>query len=92
MECRDLLADLQDCKDAIVQAYKQINMKCLGYSVRVQGCVSDCLGESSEDSQDAKTVGCGCGDQAEMLKDCERGVLAKVVRSYDIDDIVHVDD
>lgn len=88
MQCRDLRADVQDCKDAIIQAYKEINMKCLGYSVQVQLCVSDCFGDSSEDSQDGD--GCSCGDKAERLKECEMGFVVRQVRSYGIEDIVRL--
>ena len=90
MQCRDLRAYVQDCKDAIIQAYKEINMKCLRYSVQVQLCVSDCFQDSSEDSHDEDGDGCSCGDKAERLKECEIGFVVRQVRSYGIEDIVHL--
>jgi hypothetical protein len=92
-QCINLRADVQDCKDAIVSAYKRINIKCLGYSVQVQLCASDCVGESSEDSEENKGGDCGkiCGEKADRLKECEREVVAKELRWYGIQDIVSLD-
>jgi hypothetical protein len=90
-ECREMQADLDDCREAILSAYKEINIRCLGYSVQVQLCASDCLGESSEDSQDENGGGCSCGEKADLLKNCERIYVAKEIRAYGLQDVVTVD-
>ena len=91
----DLREDVQDCKDAIVAAYKQINLKCLSQSVQVQVCMADCLEESSsEDGKGGNDRGdCKrrCSDKADRLKVCERGYVSKQLNSYGIQDIVSLD-
>lgn len=91
LECREKQADLVDCRDAILSAYKEINIRCLGYSVEVQLCASDCLGGSSEDSEDENESGCSCGEKVDRLKNCERGFVAKEVKAYGLQDVVNVD-
>ena len=94
LQCTDLRYDVEDCKSAIITAYKRINMKCLGYSVQVQMCLRDCLEESSEDSeQNESRVDCNkvCEVKADFLKGCEKEIVAKELKSYGIQDIISLD-
>ena len=92
VQCIDLRDDLQDCQDAIISAYKQVNMKCLGQSVQVQSCALDCEGESSEDSNEGSgsEEDCNkiCREKADRLADCERNFVRKQLKAYGIQDIV----
>lgn len=99
-ECRDMQADLDDCREAILSAYKDVNIRCLGYSVQVQLCASDCLGESEAhlfqkfgllSSNDENGGGCSCGEKADLLKNCERIYVAKEIIAYGLQDVVTVD-
>ena len=92
-QCIDLRDDLQDCQEAIITAYKQVNMRCLSHSVQVQLCVSDCEGESSEDSEEGSKGDCNktCREKADRLEECERHIVSKQLKAYGIQDIVSMD-
>jgi len=93
LECDNLRSDLQDCRSAIVSAYKRINISCLKYSVQVQLCMSDCPGgESSEDGEvEVNTKDCSqsCHQKAEKYKDCEKGIVAKELRRFRVVSLNH---
>ena len=74
-----------------MSAYRRINVKCLRYSVEVQLCSEDCGDESSEDSKDGGECIKICSKKGERLKGCEKGYVAKELKSYGIQDLVSLE-
>lgn len=93
VECDNLRSGLQDCRSAIISAYKQINISCLKYSVLVQLCISDCPGgESSEDGElEVNEEDCtqSCHQKAEKYTACQKGIVAKELRSFRVVSLSH---
>jgi hypothetical protein len=83
-ECSLFREDVEDCRSAIISAYRHINLSgCLKHSVAYQTCSIDCKREDSSIG-DCKS----CEEKANRLKACEKRIVAKELRRYGIEDIV----
>lgn len=92
LECDNLHSNLENCRSAIISAYKRINIRCLKYSILVQLCMSDCpRGDASEDGElENNSVDCSqsCRENAKKYEDCEKGLVANELRSFRVLDSV----